>query len=135
MDCISKMASNNRNRIIYHLWMDIQDVIGPARLWPYRIRALFWTRNLNHFQRILIAAFVWVNGLNPVIFMEWAALMHLCRDRIATNHFIALFRLFESVNYRLYAYNVTMGRYEYLDGQVRTYVHRTRRERPYVLYK
>ena len=32
-------------------------------------------------QRILLATFVFVNGLNPVIFMEWAEARGMCHDR------------------------------------------------------
>ena len=28
------MASASRNWKIFDLWMDIQDIIGPARQWP-----------------------------------------------------------------------------------------------------
>ena len=80
---------------------------------------------MKHFDRILLATFVLVNGLNPEVFLEWAELLHLCRD--ARRHFEALFRLLPDRNYTLYAYNVTMNRYEYLDGRVRTYVHASRR--------
>ena len=67
---------------------------------------------------------MYVNGLNPVVFMEWAHLMHMCRDQAAVNHFNALFRLFEGGrNYTLYAYNITMNQYQYLDGSVRYYTH------------
>jgi hypothetical protein len=54
----------------------------------------FWTPNLNHFQRILISAFVYVNALNPEIFIEWVHLLGLARDRAASNHFEALLDFF-----------------------------------------
>lgn len=82
-----------RNRRIYNLWSNIQDIVGPAREWPYLIRRLFWTPDLRHFQRILIVTFAFVNGLNPVLCLEWVDVMHLARDRAARNHFHALFRL------------------------------------------
>ena len=107
--------------------MDIQDVIGKAKLWPLNIRRLFWTHNLQHWDRILIAGFCYINGLNPIMLMEWADLMGLCRDGSARRRLEALYRLFESRNYRLYAFNVTLGRYEYLDGSVRHYTHKSER--------
>ena len=121
------MAGVSRNRQIYELWRDIQDIVGSASLWPYKIRRLFWTEGVQHFDRILLATFVLVNGLNPVVFLEWADLLNLCRDRAARRHFDALFRYLPHRNYTLYAYNVTMNRYEYLDGRVRRYVHASRR--------
>lgn len=118
----------SRNRRIYVLWEDIQEIIGPASHWPHMIRRLFWRRNLQHFQRILVCTFVFVNGLNPIIFDEWMLLMNLCRDQAAINHVRNLFRLFESGRYyRLYAYNVLQGHYEYLDGTPRVYQHRSNR--------
>lgn len=117
------MAEVNRNRRIYELWTNIQDIIGPANVWPFLIRRLFWTRNVKHFNRILLAAFVYVNGLNPDIFLEWVQINQLARDRAAYNHFCALFRLFERGHYgaSLYGWNVSNGRYEYLNGTIRLY--------------
>ena len=113
----------------YQLWIDIQDQIGDASLWPYKIRALFWTPVVKHWERILLVRFAYVNGLNPVTFMEWADMVHWCRDRAAANHFRALFRLFEGGrNYTLYAYNIAMGQYQYLDGRVHYYVHASLRK-------
>ena len=110
-------------------WIDIQDKIGRATVWPVNIRRLFWTQNNTHFKRILVSAFVYVNGLNPEIFMEWVELIGLARDRAALNHFRALFNLFERGSYStsLYAFNITNNRYEYLDGSVRRYVNRAQR--------
>ena len=109
---------------IRDLWAEIQDIIGPANFWPHLIRRLFWTRNINHFQRILVCTFVFINALNPEVFIEWAQLMHLCRDRAADNHIRAFFRLLANGrNYNLYAFHVLRGRYEYLDGRVRRYTH------------
>jgi len=118
-----------RERQVYQLWIDIQDQIGDATQWPHTIRRLFWTRNINHWERILLCTFCWVNGLNPVVFEEWWRLIGLCRDRAAENHMAALFRLFEGGrNYTLYAFNMAMNRYEYLDGRPRRYVHRSMRQ-------
>ena len=58
-----------RNKLIYEKWTDIQDIIGSAQYWPYKIR-LFWNININHWERILLATFVYVNGLNPDVFRE-----------------------------------------------------------------
>ena len=122
-------ANCSRNRQIYQLWMSIQDIIGPTYLWPVNIRRLFWIGNLNHFQRIVVSTFVYVNGLNPEIFMQWVELLNLARNPEAIRHFNAIFRLFESGrNYRLYAYNVSNNRYEYLDGSIRIYTHKSRRQ-------
>ena len=117
-----------RNRVVYEHWMAIQDIIGDAKLWPKSTRKLFWTTHLRHFQRILIATFAYVNGLSPELFMEWARLMDLGRDSAAYRHFDALFRIFPNRNYKMYAFHVANNRYEYLDGSVRQYTHRTLRQ-------
>lgn len=126
---MSDVEPLSRNRQIYNLWTSIQDIIGPANLWPVNIRRYFWTANLNHFQRILVCTFVYVNGLNEVIFLEWASLLKLGRDSAANRHFEALFRLFHAGrNYTLYAYNVSNNRYEYLNGTIHTYTHKSKRK-------
>ena len=52
---------------INHLWFEIQDIIGLAKLWPHLIWKLFWTKGIKHDMRPIIAAFVVVNGLNPEV--------------------------------------------------------------------
>ena len=39
------------------LWMDMQDLIGIARNWPYNVRRLMWSREWNQWDRVIIAAF------------------------------------------------------------------------------
>ncbi|CAG2247119.1 unnamed protein product [Mytilus edulis] len=92
------------------------------------LEKLFWKKNLKHWERILLAAFAYVNGLNPEMFLDWVKLMGLCRDNSGIRHFTAFFRLVDSGRmYKLYAYNVTNNRYEYLDGTIRHYIHRNNR--------
>ena len=68
---------------IYFLWRDIQDIIGPASQLAHLIRRLFWTKNLNHFNRSIVAALVFVDG----VFMEWADLMGVITDADARREF------------------------------------------------
>ena len=100
------------------LWYDIQDIVGKASLWPKRIRELFWTKNIKHWDRILICCFVFVNGLNPVVFLEWCELKKLCRDQNSRNKIVSLLKTFEDnpSRYNYYAYNVHANRYETLGG-------------------
>lgn len=119
----------SRQDQIRDLWRDIQDIIGTSSLWPEHIRRLFWTRDISNVQRLLICAFCYVNGLNPQVFLQWATLLHLFRDNGARNHAIYLFAAFHQNRYRyLYGYNITNNRYEYLDGSVRVYIHKTHRK-------
>lgn len=68
-----------------------------------------------------MATFVYVNGLNPVVFMEWATLRGMCRDGAARRHFTALFRIFDAnpSRYNLWAWNMAMSEYQYLNGRRR----------------
>ena len=68
----------------------------------------FWTRNTKHWERCFVAAFVYVYGLNPEVFMDWAHLMGMCWDRARVAHFNELFRLFEGGR----AYRFTTGQYK-----------------------
>ena len=69
-------AGINMNRIISEKWELILDLVGgPVTLWPRLIRHLFWKRNLKNIERFKVACFIWVNGLDPEIFYEWAALV------------------------------------------------------------
>jgi hypothetical protein len=102
------------------LWRDIQDIIGPASHWPKRMRTLFWSKNIKHFDRIILATFVYVNGLNPYIFLKWVDLSHMCRDAAARRHLSSLLDMFECGRYyKLYGYNVLMRRTEWLDGNLK----------------
>lgn len=120
----------SRNRQIYTKWRDIQDIIGQAKLYPKIIRRLFWTKNLSHFERFLLTVFAYVNGLEITILLEWGSLLGLWKHESAQHHVRDLTRRFSDGQYgkQYYAYNVTMGRYEYIDGTVRRYEHKSSRD-------
>ena len=121
--------SLSNNRLIYESWRDIQYIIGEANRWPPRMRRLFWTQGVQHFDRILLATLVLVNGLNPEQFMDWARLMKLGRDESAYRHFDYLFlTILLQKSQSLYALNITTGRYEYINGEPRYYVHSSLRK-------
>lgn len=121
-----KMSS--RSSRIYRLWMDIQDIIGPANLWPLSIRRLFQTRPLRHWQRILICTFAYVNGLNPEVLIEWVLLLRLLNNESGVRHIQSFFILVErGTNYTMNNWNVSTRRYEWLDGRPRAYLPRGKR--------
>jgi len=105
----------------YVLWSDIQDIVGPASAWPRRIRRYFWTRHLSHFERVLTATFVWVNGLNPEVWYDWCELKgFFSRGSAHYRHYQQLFQYFrEGRRYKLWAWHVINHRYEWLDGTIR----------------
>ena len=123
------MIMSSRNRQIFNLWSEIQDIVGPANLWPVRVRRNFWNKEPGHFDRICLCAFAYVNGLNPLVFYEWFDLLGIAYQSESFRHFRCLFRLFENGNYSrsLYSWNVSNNRYEYLDGTARVYVPRSNR--------
>jgi arginine exporter protein ArgO len=104
------------------MWWELQDIIGHASKWPHSIKANF-SRPLNHWQHVQTAAFVWINGLNPEVFFERCFLVGTMKPNSESHrHFIYLSQYFEEGRpYRLWSWNVTMGRHEWLDGTPRTY--------------
>ena len=70
---IQKLGKNTGSCLILAktVWMDIQDIVGKATLWPREVRQLFWQKKPSHFDRLIVAAFVYINGLNLVIFIDW----------------------------------------------------------------
>ena len=121
-------ATLSRNFLI---WKDLQTVIGAANRWPIHIRRLFWTVNLRAWQRVIIAGFVWVNNLNPVIFEEWALELGLYTPGSSgASHFAGLFKLFEDTPtdsgiQHLYGWNVKKGHYYTLKGERKFHVQKS----------
>ena len=108
---------------IFVAWSDIQDVIGVASAWPAAIRRFFWTRNLGHWDRTRVVAFVWINGLHMDLFLDWAHLIGMAEEGSAGYvHMRSLHAyIYSGVTYNLFAWNITRRRYEYLDGTPRYY--------------
>ena len=101
----------------YIMWMDIQEIIGEASEWPRNIRYLFWKKGVTHWERVLLSGFCYVNALHPDIFMEWADHIRLFNNSDARHHMKSLFKRYhEGKHTKLYAWHVTMRRYEYTDG-------------------
>ena len=105
-----------------NIWMEMQDLIGLARNWPYNIRRLMWAREWNEWDRVIIAGFAWVNGLYEPLIYEWAFLRRIFTPGSERHqHMRSIFRGLDDGRYTyLWAWNVTSGRYEYMDGRPRT---------------
>jgi len=74
---------------------------------------------LTHWQRVLTATFVWINGLNPEVYYDWCELKRFFRRGDAV-HYEQLFRYFlEGRQYTLWSWHVLNRRYEWMDGTVR----------------
>ena len=107
---------------ICELWLDMQEIIGTVRKWPPKIRNLFFTANLTHYQRLKVCAFVYVNGLNPVMLFEWNEYFGLVTKADALRECKNWFREFDTSVFKwqdMYQYNVYHHRYEFIDGRVK----------------
>ena len=104
-------------------WLVIQDILGSHRKWPANIRMIFWRKQIPHFSRILLASFVFVNGLNVDILIEFLLLVNRNRTSGQIDEIISLLASFTEnpKKYTYYAYSVTNNRYEYISGEVRLY--------------
>ena len=60
------------------LWYDMVDIVGPVRNWPPNIRNLFFGKNITHSQRFQLCTFIYVNGVNPDLLIDWVDRMELC---------------------------------------------------------
>lgn len=107
----------SRNLQVFNTWTLIQDLVGDATTWPRIIRRVFWDKDAGHWQRIMLATFAFVNGLTPSVLFEWLSLLNFPQRKI--DHMKYLIKRFEDNPrcYRLYSWNTTMRRYEWLDGQ------------------
>ena len=107
----------------YSVWSSIVEIVGPITDWPVKIRKLFWTKHISNFQRLILATFIFVNGLNPELIKDWISVgINLFRDKEAEKHIFYLIEQFEKQNHRYtkyYNYNVTHNRYEHVDGTIR----------------
>ena len=64
------------------LWDDILDIIGPVKKWPPKMRNLFFKQGLSHFERLKVCTFVYVNGLNPVMFLNGPTSYSCCQMKL-----------------------------------------------------
>ena len=114
----------DRSRRIYEMWVLLQDLLGNCNEWPFNIRKLFQTKHLNNYQRLLITAFIFINGLDPEIFFEWCQLLGLLRDNSAYRHVRYLLDKFLNSNkydHTIYGYSVIKNKYVYINGHTRFY--------------
>ena len=107
---------------ICQLWLDIQDIIGPVKKWPPKMCHLFFTRDINHYQRLKVCAFVYVNVLNPDMFLEWNEHFQIVKKEDALRECKNWFKEFDCNLFKwqeIYQYNVYHNRYEFIDGRVK----------------
>ena len=120
--CFTLNSTNLYRKKICQLWLDIQDIIGPVCNWPPKIRNLFFTDNLTHYQRLKVCAFVYVNSLNPVMLFKWNEHFRLVMKPDAQRECRNWFKEFDTNVFKwqdMYQYNVYHHRYEFIDGRVK----------------
>lgn len=106
------------------LFNEIQDIIGPYQLWPRQVQYWFVRGIPSGYgtsckRRPLFAAFFWVNGLNPEVLYDWCSLNSTNHPHDAVSHYRWLFDAFNRCQLQyLYSWNVSQGRYEYLNGTI-----------------
>ena len=64
----------------YSLWRHMQLCMGDAKLWPKDIRRLFWTKDLELWQLVMLCVFTYVNEMDTQTFLEWIDMNDLCID-------------------------------------------------------
>ena len=109
----------------YILWDDICDIIGDSENWPTKIKKLFWSKNVKHFEKLMLCAFCYVNGLSLEVFLEWVDAVGLRRDESSRREMISWFNEFETNNkkwYKIYQNNIFNHQYEYLNGEVKNHL-------------
>lgn len=102
------------------LFNEIQDIIGSFHLWPNTIQNWFLhgvPRGRGQRLRPILAVFFLINGLNPIVVIEWCRLCPNDFTQRAIEHLQYLFNSFEQgyLQY-IYGYNVTLGHYQTLNG-------------------
>lgn len=102
------------------LWDDICDIIGPSDLWPASMVKLFWSNNPKHLDRLKMAAFSIINGLNPVVLLEWVQLMGMKKGTDSyrdLEYFCVQFDKNENKKWNhIYQWNIYNHQFEFLDG-------------------
>ena len=94
----------------------LQELVGPASLWPRLICRLFWTRRLRNADRADLCTFCFVNGVPPSLVLDWiGGCVPIFGDESAQQHFAYVHEAL-SVGRQsyLYAYNVSQNRHQRL---------------------
>ena len=106
----------------YHLWDFMQMAIGDIRFWPKDVRRLFWTKDLELWELLILFVFCHVNHLLEGTFMEWVDMNGLCTDE-ATRSIIRVFvaasesGIWNDGVRSMFGYNVSRCQFMTLDGR------------------
>ena len=116
---VNNRPKNERARKIQSLWFLIQEHLGPAKSWPNNIRFLFWKKFLKHWDRYILATFIYINSIPKEIFFEWLDIMPICRDASARYQFHYLINIaYPNGKYKkAFSWNTTAKIYTYVTGE------------------
>ena len=92
---------------------------GPLPQWPRQIRRyMFRKKELTHFKRIVLCTFIYINGIDWRLFVEWVQLMELCRDNSGYREVETLLRAYREGRYPKgsYGYHVAYQQWLWCDG-------------------
>lgn len=108
----------SRYTLMRETWVDIQYIIGPHKRWPSRIRRIVWKKHIRHFERILISAFFYINGLNPEVLVDFLLLRNPRRASYEIREIKNLLKKFDvdPSRYKYYGFNVCQQEFQYLNG-------------------
>lgn len=100
------------------LWSLFVDIVGPEHCWPAWAVQLFFENHLKNKDRFKIMVFSFVNGLNPVLVVDWCEHRRVLRDVAALRHLVYVANQLERGKFNNYfSFNVSWSRYEYADGR------------------
>ena len=104
----------------YELWKKIQNSLGNAKAWPGKYRQLFWTKNLDYWDRLMLCTFVYINKLDHKMFFDWAKFKGLFQNQKAVDQAKRFLNIFNGGALpKLYGYNIKNKQYEWVNGGAR----------------
>ena len=101
-------------------WEVIIDIIGDPTKWPKKIFDSYRKIPMNFSDRFKCVVFNYINGLNPLIFLDYCGVRGTLLDAPAHRHITQLSRILEDGvlhRHHWYSFNVHNNRWEYLDGE------------------
>lgn len=124
MENILEKMSRNYHNTAYStdILFRVQDIVGPADLWPNFIREVLLSSTLKYSERIKISTFFWVNGLRDVD--DWIAFIVRIKGPSFGRYFAEMNNLLkyfhqEQVQEKYFSFCVVHKQYEYLNGNKR----------------
>jgi len=115
-------TSTDPDQVLNSLIFDLENIVGERWRWPLDILSIILYKPIwKYLDRFKVATFCFVNGCCLDAIMPYVHHTKQITKHDSLDHFKSLFAVFEEggsyYTNRYYAFNVTMDRYEYLDGR------------------